>query len=150
MAGARILGRRARAELKRWLPTLPAVARAALRRTVWSDPPIALVGMPVDPEAVAEHLAWLRQLREYVNAHEEVEFYLKERTFHICRAHAAARRVVEGGVIPAGFRCPRGAAACPLATAAACVPGQAVLLVPRRREPRAGGGVHGGCAASSS
>jgi len=130
MAGPRPLTRRARAAMRRWLPTLPFAARRALRRTVWRDPPIELVGIPVDPESARENAAWCRQMIEYINGHEEIGFYLQERRFHICRSHAAARRVIERGVIDAGFVCPRGEAACPFAGAAAIVPGRAVMLVP--------------------
>jgi hypothetical protein len=136
MAGLHSLTRRARAAMRRWLPTVPLVARRALRRTVWRDPPIELVGIPVDPESVREHVAWCRQMIEYINGHEEIGFYLQERRFHICRRHARARRVIATGVIEAGFACPRGEATCPFAAAAACAPGHAVALVPLRPRQR--------------
>ena len=32
-----------------------------------------------------------RQLLEYINSHEEIQFFLTARSFHICRAHSGAR-----------------------------------------------------------
>lgn len=122
------LGRRARAALRRWRATLPAAARVGLALRSWRDQPLTLIGAPVDAELAHDAARWTTDLIEYINGHEEVGFYLQERRFHICRAHAAARRVVRAGVIPGGFTCPRRAADCPFATAAACVPGQAVRL----------------------
>ena len=100
------------------------------------------------PSFEREHAAWTHQLVEYINSHEEVEFHLKERTFHICRAHAEARRVIATGRIAADFACPVGAAACPFAAAAALVPGQAIRLKPGTAARVAG--VHDGCAALRS
>lgn len=128
MSGGRRLARRARAVLRQWRATLPTEARAGLALPSWRDQPLALIGAPVDAELAHDDALWTAQLVEYINGHEEVGFYLQERRFHICRAHAAARRVVGTGVIPAGFACPRRAADCPLAAAAACVLGQAVRL----------------------
>ena len=128
MSGRRRLARRARAALRQWRATLPADARAGLALPSWRDQPLVLIGAPVDAALAHDAALWTAQLVEYINSHEEVGFYLQERRFHICRAHAAARRVVRAGVIPAGFACPRRAADCPFAAAAACVPGQAVQL----------------------
>ncbi|MBL8622866.1 MAG: hypothetical protein JNK64_16235 [Myxococcales bacterium] len=128
MSGRRRLARRARAALRQWRATLSTDARAGLALPSWRDQPLTLIGAPVDPELAYDAALWTAQLVEYINSHEEVGFYLQERRFHICRVHAAARRVVRAGVIPAGFTCPRRAADCPFAAAAACVPGQAVQL----------------------
>jgi len=130
MAAPHPLTRRARAALRGWLPTLPRATRATLRPTTWPDPPIALLGVASDPELAHEEAQWTRQLGEYINGHEEIGFFLQERRFHICRAHAAARRVIATGVIPAGFVCPRAAAGCPFAGAAALVPARAIRLLP--------------------
>lgn len=122
------LGRRARAALRSWRATLPAPARVGLALRSWRDQPLTLIGAPVDAEVAHDDALARTSLLEYINSHEEVGFYLQERYFHICRAHAAARRVVRAGVIPAGFVCPRRASSCPFAAAAAMVPGQAVRL----------------------
>src|SRR5689334_2088712 len=109
------LDRLARIALRGWIRTLPRATRTDLRLTSWRDQPLELVAMPVDAEAATEHEAWTDQLREYIDGHEEIGFFLQERRFHICRAHPAARRVIATGTIPAGFTCPRAHAACPFA-----------------------------------
>lgn len=76
--------------------------------------PIRLQGVFVDPELARENAMWTRHLTEYIQAHPEVTFHLQERTFHICRAHPTARRVVATGVIAADFRCPFARHGCPL------------------------------------
>jgi hypothetical protein len=128
VTGRHRLGRRARAALRQWRASLPATARVGLALRSWRDQPLTLIGEPVDAELAHDTALWTTSLIEYVNSHEEVGFYLQERRFHICRAHAAARRVVCTGVIPAGFECPVRAAACPFAAAAVLVPAHAVRL----------------------
>jgi len=137
MAARHPLARRARTALARWQRTLPRATRASLRATTWPDPPIALVGIPVDPETARENTEWTAQLREYVTNHDDVSFFLHEHVGGICRAHARARQVIATGVIPVRFACPRGERACPFATASALVPGKAIVLVDalRRRAP---------------
>ena len=129
MAPPRSLVHRARAELHRWRRTLPHAVRAELRD--WREAPIILVGIAVDPEAERDHALWTAQLREYVNSHEEIGFFLQERQFQICRAHAVARDVIETGLIATGFRCPRQRTTCPFARASALVPGRALALTGR-------------------
>lgn len=135
MSARHRLTRRARAALRAWRATLPTEARAGLRLPSWRDQPLELIGAPVDAELAHDTALWTAQLVEYINSHEEVGFYLQERRFHICRAHAVARRVVRTGVIPADFACPRRATDCPFAAAAACFPGRVVKL---RLAPPAG------------
>ena len=89
------------------------------------------MGQQIDAETERENRLWTQQLAEYVNAHEEVGFFLQERHFHICRAHAAARAVIERGTIPAGFSCPRTAADCPLASAGTLAGGARIDVIPR-------------------
>jgi hypothetical protein len=137
MAARRPLTVRAQAEFKRWQRTLPPAKRADLRR--WREPPFVLVATPVDAELARENEQWTAELREYVNSHEEIDFFLREYRGHICRAHADARRVIDTGVIPPGFRCPRDAASCPFASASALAAGQALHLVTRDGTARRAG-----------
>jgi hypothetical protein len=78
---------------------------------------------------------WRQDLIEYLNAHPEIDFFLGERRFHICRAHAEARRVLATGGIPHDFACPLQRRACPFARALSGQPGRAIVLsvhTPRR------------------
>ncbi len=104
-------------------------------QTEWHDLPIELRGFfAVDRAAERENEMWTEQLREYVDAHEDILFFLEERTFHICRAHPEARRVIRTGVIAPDFACPlRRRDGCPFAGATAREPGKAIVLVPLRR-----------------
>lgn len=122
------LGRRARDALRKWKATLPASVRADLALPSWRSHPLTLIAVAVDSEQARDAEQWTTELIEYINSHEEVGFNLQERRFHICRAHAAARRVIHTGVIPAAFACPRGEPSCPYAGAAALVPDRALRL----------------------
>lgn len=122
------LGRRASAALREWKATLPASVRADLTLRSWRSHPVTLIAVAVDSEQARDAELWTTELIEYINSHEEAGFYLQERRFHICRAHAAARRVIHTGVIPAAFACPRGEPRCPYAGAAALVPDRALRL----------------------
>jgi hypothetical protein len=73
----------------------------------------------------------LDELREFVDSHEEIGFFLGERRFHICRALPAARQVIARGLIPADFFCPGGAIDCPFAAASAHVSGLQIRLTLR-------------------
>ena len=77
------------------------------------------MGVWVDPELARENALWTQERIEYINAHPEVGFYLRERLFHICRAHPQARRVVQRGIVPTDWRCPLGRSACPFAAVTA-------------------------------
>lgn len=81
-------------------------------RTEWHELPITLRAYPAGTASEKENALWKRQLGEYINGHE-VQFFLAERRFHICRAHACARRVGETGLIPRDFVCPFADGACP-------------------------------------
>lgn len=134
MAAPRSLTLRARAEFSRWQQAKTADLPAIRRR----KSPIVLEAVPVDRELERETAMWTAQLRDYINAHEDIDFYLKEFRGHICRAHSAAREVVATGVIPAGFTCPRGAPSCPFATASCLADGQALRLTLGGTARRAG------------
>ncbi len=106
MSGRRRLARRARAALRQWRATLPTDARVGLALPSWRDQPLVLIGAPVDAALADDAALWTAQLVEYINSHEEVGFYLQERRFHICRAHAAARRGRARRRHPGGLRVP--------------------------------------------
>lgn len=101
-------------------------------RIEWHELPIELHGHFIDPEEQREHAMWKQELCDYIQAHEELRFFLVERSFHICRAHAVARRVAATGVVPADFSCPFARGDCPFIRALAVRPGHAIALVPRR------------------
>jgi hypothetical protein len=137
----------AREAFARWQRQLAPSTQAELRRLRAHRPPeLDLVGHVVDREAEREHRMWTRDLREYVSSHEEVGFFLQERRYHICRAHAAARAVIASGTIPAAFACPLHNRACPLAGASALAGGGLIHLRPvmklalQRRGPYDPGG----------
>ncbi len=97
-------------------------------RLVWQELPIELRGRFVDEEALVEHDEYKRQLLEYVNNHEEVQFFLTERSFHICRSHKKARDCIANGLIPASFVCPLSSKECPLLHVLAQRPGKSVAI----------------------
>jgi len=105
-------------------------------RLVWQELPIELVGELVDDGAEFEHEQLKQELLEYINNHEEVQFFLLDRSFHICRAHAMAREVIEEGVLPADFVCPLGNAACPMRTILLHAQGKSVAIRVRIGSPR--------------
>lgn len=73
---------------------------------VWHELPIELKGRLIDPLEVREHKALKEELIEYVNNHEDVQFFVVEKKFHICRSHPAAAMAIKSGRIKADFRCP--------------------------------------------
>ena len=85
-------------------------------RTVWHALPLTLHGFHAGTESAKENAFWQEQLREYIDGHE-VKFFLAQRTFHVCRAHAVAREVIATGIVPADFACPFANDACPFAAA---------------------------------
>jgi hypothetical protein len=112
------IDQRAREALATWQRQLTPAVRAELRHLGPRSPSeVTLVAHPVDGELEREHRMWTRDLRDYVNSHEEVGFFLQERRYHICRAHAAARTVIATGTISAAFQCPLRDRACPFAGA---------------------------------
>ncbi|MFV8752779.1 hypothetical protein ACNOYE_19720 [Nannocystaceae bacterium ST9] len=83
----------------------------------WHELPIELRGEIVDEQDLADQAdeAQAHQdLLEYICGHEEIHFFLTERSFHLCRAHARAREVVRAGWLPSGFECPLADANCPM------------------------------------
>ena len=104
------------------------VALVEAGRTTWQEVPVELRGRLLDPADAHDEALWKEQLLEYVNGHPEIRFFMAEGSFHICRAHAAARRVMMSGLIPARFVCPVGDEGCPLERASRCASGRAIAL----------------------
>lgn len=75
-----------------------------------------------------------RDFHEYVDNHPELVHHVPVRTFHICRAHPAARDVVRRGHLPADFACPLQHASCPMRALLARAPGCEARLDLRRME----------------
>jgi hypothetical protein len=98
-------------------------------KTEWHELPIKLRGFFVDHETHRENAMWKQQLCEYVNGHE-VRFFIAEKSFHVCRAHAVAREVIATGTIPHDFACPFASEQCPFAAALAASDGRSVWLLP--------------------
>lgn len=121
-----------------WWRSLDESARRELgavrSRPGAQEPELVLAGRPVDPLEQAENEQWTAQLCEYVNSHD-VPFFLEEQRFHICRAHAAARKVAETGVLPADFSCPLRQSTCPFDAARSLHPGCSIHLVPVPQAP---------------
>ena len=103
---------------------------------VWRELPLELVGEFIEPDSAPfSHDELQQQLLEFVNNHEEIEFFIVERKFHICRAHAAARQIVADGILPADFSCPLSSDDCPMRRLLALEPGKSLRFVvrPKRR-----------------
>lgn len=136
-----------RVEVEAWWSMLPEAARRDFvgmwdrraedtawagyldgERLVWQELPIELVGELVDDDVDFEHDELKQNLLEYINNHEEVQFFLLERELHICRAHASARKVLTDGFLPADFVCPLGASDCPMRTILIHAGGKSVMI----------------------
>lgn len=120
-------------ETRRELEGLDDPARDDITKTAagpgrWAALPLALCGHFVDPEDARDDAMWRQDLIEYLNAHPEIGFSVEHRRFHICRAHAHARRVLETGRIPHDFACPLARSSCPFARALAHQPGRTIVL----------------------
>lgn len=79
--------------------------------------PVRLVGkaMGAQDAADAEDAEYIStQLLEFILGHEDIVFFLEERTFHICRRHPLAHSTLRQGFIPKGFQCVQAGARCPL------------------------------------
>ncbi|MFK8001664.1 MAG: hypothetical protein AB8H86_18870 [Polyangiales bacterium] len=81
--------------------------------------PVRLLGKVDDADtegaADAEDAEYIStQLLEFILNHEDIVFFLEERTFHICRRHPLARTTLRHGRIPKGFRCEKAGEDCPL------------------------------------
>lgn len=97
----------------------------------WHTLPIELQGTPVDPEDALDEAELKRHLLEYISNHEDIAFFLIERSFHVCRSHPGAREVIRSGLLPASFTCPAGAASCPMRDLLATCPGRSIRFSPR-------------------
>jgi hypothetical protein len=97
--------------------------------------PLELRADFVDAEDARDDAMWRADWIEYLNAHAEIAFFLEGRRFHICRAHADARRVARAGRIPHDFACPLASASCPFTRALARRPGRAIVLSLEGRAP---------------
>jgi hypothetical protein len=58
----------------------------------------------------------------------EKEFFLKMRTFHVCRAHKEARRVIGEGLLPKNFECPLQNTSCPMRQILCASPGKSLQI----------------------
>lgn len=131
-----------RPAVEAWWRSLDALARDAVVSearpddTAWltddeGHPVVELRGRFVDPEDAIDDALWRQELIEYIDAHPEIVFFLEERRFHICRAHAVGRRVAKTGVVPRDFVCPLADRACPLQRASELGVGRAIALEAR-------------------
>jgi hypothetical protein len=101
----------------------------------WHELPIELKGALVDEENDREHRQFKQQLLEYISNHEDVQFFLVEHKFHICRAHAGARAVIRVGELASTFVCPAETSDCPMLAILKASGGKSVRLspaIPRR------------------
>lgn len=96
----------------------------------WHPLPIELRGRIVDEQDRIDDRLARQQLLEFVNGRPEIQFFLAERRFHICRSHVAARACLRSGLVPRTFGCPAGAEACPMMRIVAAAGGRSVELVP--------------------
>ncbi len=102
----------------------------------WHELPIELRGRLMDDEDRVDDRLARRQLLDFVNNQEEIQFFLVDRKFHICRSHPGARACLKSGVIPKGFRCERGAVDdCPMMKILDAANGRSVELVPVAHRP---------------
>lgn len=53
---------------------------------------------------------------------------MTERSFHLCRSHAAARAVIAAGRVPHDFACPLADASCPMRALLAEAPGKSLRM----------------------
>lgn len=102
--------RRGTLEIERWWQQLAPAERRSLRRTQ-ERRSLEIVGRFVEP-GEGEASDETTDFYQYLVNHELV--LDSGRTFHICSAHPEARAVVSSGLVPATFRCPRGAEDCPM------------------------------------
>lgn len=107
-------------------------------RLEWHPVPMALVGRFVGRADRVDHALAKQQLFDFVANHEEIQFFLVEGRFHICRSHPAAREVIRQGWLPADFRCPLEDRACPMRAILAVEPGRSVVFDVVPAPPRRG------------
>jgi hypothetical protein len=111
-------------DVTRWWQGLGPAERRALRRDAGRPPPGVVArfveaGDEPDSDGAVDFY-------EYLVNHELV--FADERVFHICSAHPEARAVLAAGYLPAGFRCPRADATCPMRAVLDQAPGCSVRL----------------------
>lgn len=106
----------------------------------WHQLPITVRGLIVEGRR-PDH-SFDEDLYDFLVNHPEGVVLLAGRTFHICRAHPAARDVLRAGFLPCDFRCPFDDANCPMKALLAAAGGKNVALqrspltpVPARRSP---------------
>lgn len=96
--------------------------------------PVVVGGRFVPHDDSVRMAEWLEDWQEYVSGHEEVvllpHVVVVFRTFHICQGELAAREVAASGLLPVGFRCPLGAAACPMRRVQRVAPNRLLHLTP--------------------
>jgi len=80
----------------------------------WHALPIELRGRIVDDEDRVDAGLARHQLYEFIANHEEVQFFMIEHHFHICRQHPGAKVCLKTGIIPSGFVCDRASPHCPM------------------------------------
>jgi len=113
-----------RRDVERWWDDLAPTERGALRRDA-GRAPRGLVARFVEAGTEADD-AGATDFYEYLVNHE---IFLEDgRPFHICSSHPAARACLAAGLVPSGFRCPKGRAACPMRALADAAGGRDVLL----------------------
>jgi len=95
-----------------WWRTLTVEERRSLRNTPLPPETIGRFVEPGGDEDAPDDALEPDDYYEYVVAHEIVLW--PERTFHICSAHIAARRVIAQERIPASFACPFAKEECPM------------------------------------
>ena len=113
-----------RRDVETWWDDLAPTERGSLRRDVGRGPR-GVVARFVEAGTEADDVG-ATDFYEYLVNHE---IFLEDgRPFHICSSHPAARARLAAGLIPAGFRCPKGDAACPMRALADAAGGRDVLL----------------------
>jgi hypothetical protein len=135
------------AQIDRWWAALPVEVQSECARlcdprsedTAWSgagatlewhELPIQLKGRLVDEETRRETRMYKQELFDYIVNHEEVQFFLEERKFHICHNDPVARAILESGFLPASFRCPLERGDCPMRTVLKAARGKSIELTP--------------------
>jgi hypothetical protein len=80
----------------------------------WEKLPIWLEGKAMEQAEIEDEQLAFQTLYEFITNHEDIQFFLAERHFHICRSHFQAREVLRKGVLPVDFACPLRDRNCPM------------------------------------
>lgn len=94
----------------------------------------------VEPDSMAELEEDIADINEY---RRENGLMWREKTFHVCVAHPAARDVVRCGHLRASFTCPLANAACPMRVILDDAPGCDVRFRLAAPTDAPSGGAHG-------